>query len=508
MPTVLQSLRREQAVLLLHPCDNVGVARETLAAGEAVQVAGVWIEAAARIPAGHKLAVRTIPSGCPVLRYGERIGTAACRIEAGDHVHTHNLCSGDIDLNYEFPPAEKDIELPETGATFPGYPRADGRAGTRNYVAVVAASNCSAHVVSRIAAHYQGRTLPEGVDGVAAFPHSDGCGHSIGPDTDQLQRTIAGLLAHPNVAAAVIVGLGCEVNLVERYAAGPCASEALVSLTLQKCGGTGATIAEGVAAVDRQLNRAAALKRSPVPISKLVLGLNCGGSDAFSGVTANPALGRCSDKLVAAGGTAVLAETPEIFGAEHLLVRRAKNRAVAERLLAVISRYREYLSRSGAVFDDNPSPGNKEGGLSSIIEKSLGAVSKAGSSPLIDVLEYAERVRGRGLVYMNTPGYDPVSITGLAAGGANILGFTTGRGSAIGFPIVPVVKIATNTAVFCSMRENMDVNAGSILDATATVEAVGSEIFDFMLEVASGRRTASEQLGHAEFVPWRIGPVL
>ena len=256
------------------------------------------------------------------------------------------------------------------------------------------------------------------------------------------------------------------------------------------------------------LERAAAEKRAETPASKIVLGLNCGGSDSFSGITANPALGVCCDKLAALGGTAVLAETTEIFGAEHLLVRRARNRQVAEKLLGFIAGYKTYLNRFGGSFDDNPTPGNKAGGLSNILEKSLGAVAKAGASPLMDVVDYAERITSPGFVFMNTPGYDPISLTGLAAGGVNLIAFTTGRGSAIGFPTIPVIKIASNSATYRRMRDNMDMNAGRIADGEATVAEIGREIFDLLLRVASGEKTCSERLGHKEFVPWRIGPVL
>jgi altronate hydrolase len=336
-----------------------------------------------------------------------------------------------------------------------------------------------------------------------AFPHGEGCGHSIGPDTVQLQRTLSGVLDHPNVSAAIILGLGCEVNQISNYS-----GTRLAGMTLQSSGGTRATVDAARREISRMIERAAEEKRVPVPASKIVLGLNCGGSDSFSGITANPALGYCSDLLVKAGGTAVLAETPEIFGAEHLLVRRARNREIAEKLLGFVRGYKQYLSRFGGSFDDNPTPGNKTGGLTTILEKSLGAVAKAGTAPLADAVDYAERIRTHGFIFMNTPGYDPVSLTGLAAGGVNVIAFTTGRGSAIGFPIIPVIKIASNSNTFGRMRDNMDINAGTIAEGGATVEAVGSEIFGLLLRVASGERTSSERLGHHEFVPWRIGPVL
>jgi altronate hydrolase len=445
-----------------------------------------------------------------VHRYGHAIGRAKQPIRAGEHVHTQNLGYEELHQDYEFPAV--DIPIPARSAnapTFMGYAREDGRVGTRNYIAVVAASNCAAHTAELIAASFEHETLPPNVDGVAAFPHGEGCGHTIGPDTEQLQRTLAGVLNHPNVAAAIILGLGCEVNQIDHYLGqGTARTDRLVGMTLQSSGGTRATVDAARKAIAGLMDRASAEKRVETPASKIVLGLNCGGSDSFSGITANPALGVCCDQLAAAGGTAVLAETTEIFGAEHLLVRRARNRQVAEKLLGFIAGYKSYLKRFGGSFDDNPSPGNKEGGLTNILEKSLGAVAKAGTSPLMDVVDYAERIASPGFVFMNTPGYDPVSLTGLAAGGVNLIAFTTGRGSAIGFPTIPVIKIASNSAMYRRMRDNMDVNAGRIADGDSTVAEVGREIFDLMLRVASGEKTSSERLGHKEFVPWRIGPVL
>jgi altronate hydrolase len=501
----------ETSTIHLHPSDNVAIARVPLSAGQPVRVGGREIHAAGPIPAGHKMALRKIDAGEHVIRYGCAIGRASVAIHPGEHVHSHNLAFEDIAISEEFPDAERPAaaragEIP----SFLGYPRADGRAGTRNYIAVAAASNCAAHTVELIAARFPASSLPEGVDGVVAFPHSEGCGHTIGPDTRQLQRVISGVLDHPNVAGGVLLGLGCEMNRVQNYFPQETwRSERLVGLTLQSSGGTRAAVEAGVQEVQRMIEAASAIRRVPLPASKLVLGLNCGGSDSFSGISANPALGVCSDMLAAIGAAAVLAETTEIFGAEQLLLRRARNDAVAEKLVNCVRGYKRYLSQfGGSSFDDNPTPGNKEGGLTNIVEKSLGAVAKGGTSTLMDVVDYAERIESPGLVFMNTPGYDPVSLTGLAAGGANLIAFTTGRGSAIGFPIVPVLKIASNSDMFANLRDNMDINAGRIVDGEATVEEIGREIFARLLKVASGRTTCSEVLGHKEFVPWRIGPVL
>jgi len=495
----------------LHPSDNVAVARVPLGAGAELQVAGIRLETREAIPAGHKIALREIQPGEMVLRYGQAIGPAKRLILTGEHVHTHNLSFEELHLRYEFPASEAPLPASRPdGPNFLGYARPDGRVGTRNYIAVVAASNCAAHTAELIARSYQGETLPENVDGVVSFPHGEGCAHSMGPDLDQLRRTLSGVLAHPNVFAAVILGLGCETNQIEHYLGGAAPSEGnLAGLTLQSSGGTRGTIAAARSQIDRFIERAAEARRTPAPASRIVLGLNCGGSDSFSGITANPALGYCSDLLSELGGTPVLAETTEIFGAEHLLVKRARNREVAEKLLNCIREYKRYLNRfEGSSFDDNPSPGNKAGGLTNILEKSLGAVAKGGTSPLMEVYEYAERIHTPGFAFMNTPGYDPVSLTGLAAGGCNLIAFTTGRGSAIGFPTIPVLKISTNSDTYRRMTDNMDINAGRIADGERSVAEVGREIFERLLEVASGKRTAAERLGHQEFVPWRIGPVM
>ncbi len=500
----------ENSAIHLHPTDNVAVARVPVPAGTSLRINGLPLVTLDAIPAGHKVALWDIQAGEVVERYGQVIGRAKQAIDAGRHVHTHNLAFEELHLDYEFPSVEIAAPRRAEAPTFMGYEREDGRAGTRNYIAVVAASNCAAHTAEQIARSYEGETLPPNVDGVVAFPHGEGCAHAAeGPDIDQLRRTLGGVLVHPNVSGAIILGLGCETNQIEHYlgTGGP-RSQRLFGMTLQSSGGTRGAIEAARREITRFFDQASAERRVPMPASKIVLGLNCGGSDSFSGITANPALGYCSDLLAELGGTPVLAETTEIFGAEHLLVKRARNREVAEKLLDCIRKYKVYLNRFAGSFDDNPSPGNKEGGLTNILEKSLGAVAKGGTSPLIDVYDYAERVTASGFTFMNTPGYDPVSLTGLAAGGCNLIAFTTGRGSAIGFPTIPVIKIATNSNTYRRMTDNMDVNAGAIADGENTVQGIGRQIFDLMLEVASGSHTCAERLGHKEFVPWRIGPVM
>ncbi len=500
----------DNSIIRLHPEDNVAVARVSLAAGQKLRLDEISLKVHEAVPFAHKVALADIESGSPLVRFGHVIGYATERIPAGAHVHIHNVTLRNGDLEYDFPEGDRGIvPEPDAGPTFLGYPRTDGRAGTRNYIAVVAASNCGAYTAELIAREFPRESLPENVHGVAAFPHGHGCSVQVGPDTEQLRRTIAGVLDHPNVSGALIVGLGCEVNQVDLYLGSNAPQRGhITGLTLQGSGGTRAAVAEASRVIRRMIDQAVAEKRVEVPAYKLALGLQCGGSDAFSGITANPALGDCCDRLVAAGGTAVLAETTETFGAEHLIVRHAANRRVAERYLELVEQYKAYLRPFGSTFDDNPSPGNKDGGLTNILEKSLGAVAKGGTTPFTGAYDYAERINTRGLVFMNTPGNDPISLSGIAAGGANIMAFTTGRGSANGFPIVPVIKISSNTNTYRRMPEDMDINAGRIADGESSVEEVGQEIFQFLLRVASGETTCSERLGHDEFVPWSIGPVL
>jgi altronate hydrolase len=500
----------ENAAIHLHPSDNVAVARVPVAPGQTLRVEGNEFQAKNSVPAGHKIALMRIEPGENIYRYGQRIGRASRAIEAGEHVHTQNVAYQEIEFAYEFPETEVPFPArPNDMPTFMGYVREDGRVGTRNFIAVVAASNCAAYTSELIAQSFLEEKLPANIDGVMAFPHGEGCGMSVGPDTRQLQRTLSGVLSHPNVAAAVVLGLGCEVNQIDHYL-GPNAprTSRLVGLTLQGSGGTRGAKDAARKEIRSLIDQCAAEKRTEAPASRIILGLNCGGSDSFSGITANPALGVASDLLAALGGSPVLAETTEIFGAEHLLVRRARNREVADKLLGFVRGYKKYLNQFGGSFDDNPSPGNKEGGLTNILEKSLGAVAKAGSSTLTDAVDYAERITAPGFNFMNTPGYDPPSLAGLAAGGCNLIVFPTGRGSAIGFPTVPVIKVASNSVTFRRMPDNMDINAGVIADGDRTVQQVGREIFDMMLRVASGEKTKAEILGHHEFVPWRIGPVM
>jgi altronate hydrolase len=484
-----------------------------------VQVGGEAVAVADRVGLGHKVALRPIRKGEAVRKYGQVIGFAREDIPAGAHVHVHNVSADAFARDYAFcrdrpPPPPK----PEP-RYWMGYDRGDGRYGTRNYVAVISTVNCSASTSKYISERFRAADLlkdyPQ-VDGVVAITHKGGCAMQYGgPDHRQLERTLAGFAKHPNVAAYVLVGLGCEtgqaVHLIENEGLlqldGP--KKRPTVLTIQECGGIGKTVEAGVRAVAGLLPRVNDVRRTRLGADKLVLGTNCGGSDGNSGVTANPALGVASDLLVAQGGTSILGETPEIYGAEHLLTRRAVSREVGEKLVERIKWWEWYTGIFGAEINNNPSPGNKDGGLTTIYEKSLGAVAKGGSTALVDVVDYAEPVRAKGLVVMDTPGYDPVSMTGIVAGGANVLVFTTGRGSVFGCKPAPSIKVATNTPLYEHMGDDMDVNAGVILEGTP-VEEVGRRIFEEILEVASGKQTKSERsgVGEEEFAPWSIGPTL
>ncbi|MFQ3592356.1 MAG: altronate dehydratase family protein [Gemmataceae bacterium] len=503
----------------LRPEDNVAIATRPLAAGTTLSLATYRVRLGEPIAQGHKIALEKIPKGEPIRKYGQIIGFASGDIAAGSWVHTHNVSAEAFARDYAFctevpPPPE-----PVPPRTWMGYDRGDGRYGTRNYVAIISTVNCSVSTNKYIAEKFKDSDLLKpypNIDGVLPITHKAGCAMQYdGPDHRQLDRTLAGFARHANVAAYLIVGLGCEtgaaMHLIEGerlHQLGRTKAPPLV-LNIQECGGIAKTVEAGVRAVAELLPRANDVRRVPLTADKLILGTQCGGSDGNSGVTANPALGVCSDLLIAQGGTSILAETSEIYGAEHLLTRRAITREVGEKLIERIRWWEWYTGIFGAQINNNPSPGNKEGGLTTIYEKSLGAIAKGGNTALMDVVHYAQPVRSRGLVIMDTPGYDPVSMTGLVAGGANILAFTTGRGSVFGCKPVPSIKIATNTPLFERMPDDMDIDAGVILSGSS-VQEVGRIIFEFLLEVASGRKTKSELagVGEEEFAPWSIGPTL
>ncbi|RQP24883.1 UxaA family hydrolase [Piscinibacter terrae] len=503
------------ALIVLNPSDNVAVARAALSPGaEVVLPDGRTLRTQSAIDAGHKIALRPIPQGEVVLKYGQVIGVATADIQAGEHVHVHNLGMGQS-MPPRAPAGETTTHIAaDEPATFDGYLRSDGRAGTRNYIGVISSVNCSATVCKAIAQAFSGpalATLP-GVDGVVAITHGSGCGMCEGEGLELLRRTLRGYAAHPNFAAVLVVGLGCEVNQVDGLVQGldAAAREHIRTLTIQDAGGTREAIERGQALVRELAAPAAQARRTRLPVSHLVVGLQCGGSDGYSGISANPALGAAVDLLVRDGGTAILSETPEIHGAEHLLIARVASPEVAQRLMSRLQWWESYAARNGAEMNNNPSPGNKAGGITTILEKSLGAVAKGGGSTLVDVVEYAQPVRSQGLVFMDTPGYDPVSATGQVAGGANLICFTTGRGSTYGCKPVPSLKLATNTAMYKRMSMDMDFNAGEIVDGTMDVAQAGERIYRLMLAAASGQPTLSEQhgLGDNEFVPWQLGAVM
>jgi altronate hydrolase len=497
------------AHLRLHPTDNVVVAVGDLSPGDIVDD----VKIIRRIPRGHKAAVRPIAKGAPALKFGQIIGFATQDIGPGDWVHEHNIAFQSVDRDYEFEVDARD-PAPLADATFQGFRRANGRVGTRNYLGILPSVNCSATVARLIAREVEKRGLlddyPE-VDGVIPLVHGHGCGmDSKGEGYEVLKRTQWGYAANPNMGAVLMVGLGCETFQIARWkqAYNIAESDTFRSLTIQDSGGTQKAIEAGLAAVRDMLPAVNAAHRETAPASELMLALQCGGSDGYSGITANPALGAAVDLLVAHGGTAILSETPEIYGAEHLLTRRAAP-DVGKKLIERIRWWEDYTDRNSGSMNNNPSPGNKAGGLTTILEKSLGAAAKGGTTRLKAVYEYAEPVTAKGFVFMDTPGYDPVSATGQVAGGANILCFTTGRGSAYGCKPTPSIKLATNTPVFERMTDDMDINCGDVLDGVS-IQEKGKEIFEHILKIASGTRSKSEKLGYgdAEFVPWQIGATM
>ena len=511
-------MKTDNQTIHLHPNDNVAIAKIALHPGTQIVVhlsSGEQQELTIKgeIPPGHKVLLKHLSRGDIVRRYGEVIGTAGETLSPGEHIHTHNLVMVDhFAVDTQDRQVKAVVTLPESEQrTFMGFPRPDGKAGTRNFIAVMANVNCSAFVCKQIAAHFTAELLAPypNVDGVIALTHEGGC---ASPDRTNLQRTMAGMARHPNIGGYITVGLGCEGNQASDLARDfglpdpdlPMHPGEPAALTIQDLGGTQATIQAGIAAVKGLLPRVNAVQRVPQPLSKLRLALECGGSDSWSGITANPLVGYLADEIVRQGGGVVISETPEVYGAQHLLASRAITPEVGDKLLAKIEWWRGYLERMGGKFDDNPAPGNKAGGLTNICEKSLGAITKGGSTPLMDVYEYAQAIETQGFAFMDTPGYDPASVTGMVAGGSNLVLFTTGRGSVAGYKPAPVIKICTNTTTYRRMTEDMDWNAGAILDGDSNFESSTAGLLDLVIAAASGRPTKSEAfgMGEVEFVPW------
>ena len=511
-----------EPLLLLHPSDNLAVARRALQAGESISVGGRTIEIAEAIPANHKVAILSIPAGKTIRKFGQPIGSATDAIQPGQWIHVHNVSIEREKAEYEY--STDLIQFPTPSPrTFMGFRRPDGKAGTRNYIAVISTVNCSATTSRYVAQELAKSDLSRypNIDGVIPVVHKSGCAFAYNStDHHLLNRTLAGFARHPNIAACLVLGLGCETAQAGHLQE----TQGLVQLTgfdkrepdptlpmilnIQEVGGVRKTVDRAVGVLRELLGHADSARREPIPLSELILGLQCGGSDGASGITANPALGYASDLLVAHGAGSVLAETPEVYGAEQLLTRRSINRKVADRLLERIRWWEDYARQNNASIDNNPSYGNKQGGLTTIIEKSLGAVAKGGTAPLRAVYEFAEPITEKGFTFMDTPGYDPISVTGLVAGGCQVVVFTTGRGSCFGCKPSPTIKVATNSPIYHRMREDMDINAGQILEG-ASVEEVGREIFDKIIATASGEKTLSEQqgIGDEEFCPWMPGPI-
>jgi altronate hydrolase len=524
------------SIIRLHERDDVVIARTPLPEGTEV-LPGIVLTTA--VPAAHKIAIRALDSGDMVRRYGQIIGRAIRPISPGDHVHVHNLGIGDLEgagqeqgdvkgyskgyskdysKDYAIGSEVTPVERISPAATFMGIQRADGRVATRNYIGILTSVNCSATVAHAIADHFRRDVHPEAmapypnVDGVVALTHGVGCAVAAdGEALEMLRRTLAGYARHVNFAAVLVIGLGCETNqidaLIESQGLKP--GPRLHPFTIQQIGGTTKAIAEGIRHIEQLLNEANQVARTPCSVEHLRVALQCGGSDGYSGITANPALGAAVDRLIAHGGSAVLAETPEVYGAEHLLTRRAVTPAVAHKLIERIHWWEEFCRVRGASLDNNPSAGNKAGGLTTILEKSLGAVAKAGTTPLVEVLEYAEPMRERGLAFMDSPGFDPVSVTGQVASGCNLIAFTTGRGSAFGCAPVPSMKLSTNSALWRHQADDMDINCGALIDGEVEMEQLGEQIFQRFLTLASGERSRSERHGYGqqEFVPWQIGVI-
>ena len=497
----------------LNASDNLEIALRDLKEGDCLAVSNIAVKQP--VPRGHKVASSDISSGELVLRYGQVIGQATADIAAGEHIHVHNLAMADLSLDYAFGSEAKRLPTANEARTFQGYRRSDGRFGTRNYVAILTSVNCSGSVARFIAEAAEKSDWLAGlsnVDGIVPIVHGTGCGMS-GSDEGYatLYRTLSGYARNPNIGGILLVGLGCEVmqipELVGKERLRPDGN--FRYMTIQATGGTRKTVEAGLAMLHEVAIKANEVRREPAPISEITVGLQCGGSDSYSGITANPALGFASDLLVQHGGTTILSETPEIYGAEHLLTRRAATVEIGEKLVERIDWWKDYTERNKGEMNNNPSPGNKRGGLTTILEKSLGAVAKGGTAPLSGVYKFAEPIDTHGFVFMDSPGYDPCSVTGQIASGATLIAFTTGRGSVSGYKPTPGIKLATNNEMYAHLQEDMDINCGDIIDGVS-IEDKGREIFELFIAVASGEKTKSEGLGFggAEFVPWQIGAVM
>lgn len=490
----------------LHPRDDVLIARTDIPAG--TELPG-GAHTGVDISAGHKVARRALVSGAPVYRYNQVIGYATQQIQPGMHVHAHNMEMGEVVLDHAFCRDAKPTAFAVEKRTFMGIRRSSGKVATRNYIGVISSVNCSATASRMIADYFRGRleNFPN-VDGVLALTHKSGCGLDHPLDgIRSLKKALAGYVRHPNFAHVIVVGLGCEIANLGDILDG----EPGDSYSIQEEGGTHKLVDKVIGRITELLPAVNAIEREPIPLSELKLAMQCGGSSGVSGISCNPALGHAVDLLVRQGGTAILSETTECYGAEHLLTSRACSEDVARQLVERIQWWERFTSDRGLVINNNPSPGNKAGGLTTIIEKSLGSIAKGGTTNLNAVYQYADEVEsGKGLVFMDAPAFDPVGATAQVAGGANIMVFTTDRGSAFGCKPAPSIKLAGSSSLYARMADDMDINTGTILDGDETAERVGRRIFERIIEVASGARTKSEQMGYGEeeFCPWDMGVIL
>ena len=501
--------------ITVNPADNVAVARRRIEAAAILRTRdGSPFTVREAVPPGHRIAVVDIPVDGFVRQYGEPIGTSL-GIQRGDKISHANM-SNDVPIQRDLH-SDQHIAAPQyipvqQVQTFDGYRRPDGRVGTRNYILIVPTSMCSSHEALQISMQAEFELYSRGrfpnVDGVTAIPHNKGCGCQDGSNLDITLRTLANYAAHPNVGGVVMLDLGCEktnLSVVEKYLLrkGETLNKPFVKLGVQESGGTSETILRGLAAVKEMLPVVNQCERTQVPVSELVLGVKCGGSDGLSGLSANPSLGKVSDQLIQSGGTVLMTEVPEFFGAEHLLAARGKDLEIARAVYAMVDWYRDYASRSGAVLNENPSPGNVAGGLLNITIKSLGAIAKGGHTRVEGVTGYAEPPKGRGLQLMQGPGYDQESTPGLVAAGATAVIFTTGRGTTIGNAIAPVIKLASNNDVFRRMQSDIDLSAGNVIEGTETIAQAGERVFDYLVQVASGNTPAkAETHKHREFQIW------
>ena len=498
-------------LIVLNKNDNVAVTPFIIPAKTKIE--GQNISSIDDIPFGHKICLKPVNTGDPVIKYDQIIGFASKNIIPGEHVHSHNLEFKEFDRAFKVE-ERKSIINEKSELFFNGIKRNNGQVATRNYIGIISTVNCSATVTKMISEKIkQSNILKDfpNIDGIVPITHSTGCGMNTESEGMQIfQRTIDGFKNHPNFSHVFVLGLGCECAQVDIFKDNVKQHDRIHFLTIQDEGGTKKIVDKVLSEIKNLLKVSNNVKREPLSVNNITLALQCGGSDGYSGISANPALGVAADMLVKQGGSSILSETPEIYGAEHLLINRANKQETADKLIAKIKWWQHYTAINNSSMDNNPAPGNKKGGLTTILEKSLGAVAKGGNSILEDVLSYAEPLKNKGFNFMDSPGYDPVSVTGQVASGANVICFTTGRGSCFGCKPVPSLKLSTNTSMYEKMSEDMDINCGTIIEGKEKIEDVGKKIFELVVNTASGNPSKSELNGYGdeEFNPWQVGVVM